>query len=95
MIRITRDRVLSWANQILKLLYEEDSVEIFTDDAKLRKTIIDAIEEEFLLYEEIREKAINKITSQKREIPEGSREWDILFFKYFNEELSKLDKIFE
>jgi len=31
-----------------------------------------------------------KIQSQKREIAEGSAEWDILFRKYYSEELRKL-----
>ncbi len=95
MSRISRDRALSWANKILELLYKEDDVELFAEDIILRKTILDAILEEFKLYEELREKAKEKIKSQKREIIEGSREWDILLSKYFNEELQKLDKIFD
>lgn len=31
-----------------------------------------------------------KITSQKRHIVEGSGEWDILYNKYYEEELNKL-----
>jgi hypothetical protein len=32
----------------------------------------------------------DKIRSQKREIAEGSAEWDILFRRYYSEELRKL-----
>jgi hypothetical protein len=32
----------------------------------------------------------DKIRSQKREIAEGSDEWDILFRKYYSDELRKL-----
>lgn len=35
----------------------------------------------------------DKIRSQKREIPEGSAEWDILFRKYYSEEMQKLGAI--
>jgi uncharacterized protein len=31
-----------------------------------------------------------KISSQRRIIPEGSMEWDILYRKYYNEEVKKL-----
>ncbi|MEA2005452.1 MAG: DUF507 family protein [Acidobacteriota bacterium] len=31
--------------------------------------------------------------SQKKGIKEGSREWEILFRKYYNEEITKLGKI--
>ena len=34
--------------------------------------------------------ARQKIRSQKREIPEGSEEWDLLHRKYYSEELKKL-----
>jgi hypothetical protein len=31
-----------------------------------------------------------KITSQKKSIPEGSEEWDILYRKYYAEEMKRL-----
>jgi hypothetical protein len=47
---------------------------------------------EALLLEETRidEAARLKISSQRRIIPEGSMEWDILYRKYYNEEVKKL-----
>jgi hypothetical protein len=47
---------------------------------------------EILLLEEskIDEAARLKISSQRRIIPEGSMEWDILYRKYYNEEVKKL-----
>jgi hypothetical protein len=34
--------------------------------------------------------ARDKVRSQKREIPEGSEEWDLLHKRYYAEELKKL-----
>jgi hypothetical protein len=34
--------------------------------------------------------AKQKIRSQKREIPEGTEEWDLLHRRYYSEELKKL-----
>ncbi len=34
--------------------------------------------------------ARHKIRSQKREIPEGTEEWDLLHRRYYTEELKKL-----
>jgi len=34
--------------------------------------------------------ARDKIRSQKRDIPEGSEEWDLLHHRYYAEELKKL-----
>jgi len=45
------------------------------------------------LYESLDRKAIEKIQSQKKSIEEGSREWEILYRKYYNDELTKLGKL--
>jgi hypothetical protein len=34
-----------------------------------------------------------KIESQARDIPEGSEEWDILYRRYYDDEMSKRQKI--
>jgi hypothetical protein len=47
--------------------------------------------EELLMQEaRIDQSARQKIESQKRTILEGSQEWDILYRKYYNEEVKKL-----
>ena len=38
---------------------------------------------------------MDKIKSQKKPIEEGSREWEILYRKYYNEELAKIGKLSE
>ncbi|MCJ7587227.1 MAG: DUF507 family protein [Candidatus Aminicenantes bacterium] len=45
------------------------------------------------LYGALDKKAVDKIHSQKKAIEEGSREWEILYRKYYNEELAKLGKL--
>ena len=40
--------------------------------------------------EKMEERVRQKITSQKREIVEGSQEWDLLFRRYYGEEMKKL-----
>ncbi|MEW5902478.1 MAG: DUF507 family protein, partial [Acidobacteriota bacterium] len=62
---------------------------------EIRLIIVKAIEEEMRLYESLDKKAIEKIQSQKKSIEEGSREWEILYRKYYNEELTKLGKLAE
>ena len=54
-----------------------------------------SIEDELKLYDLIDQRAIEKIQSQKKAIKEGSREWEILYRKYYNEEISKLGKFIE
>jgi hypothetical protein len=83
------------ARQVLNCLMKNDQVEFLDDDNEIRLGIVHSIEEEIRLYDQLDKKAIEKIQSQKRAIEEGSREWEILYRKYYNEELSKLGKLTE
>lgn len=93
--RLSREKINFLSRQILKLLYENDEVEFLVEPNDIRLSIVKSIEEEIKLYNLIDKKAIQKIQSQKKHIEEGSREWEILYRKYYNEEVSKLGKIIE
>ncbi len=81
------------ARKILNALYNNDQVEFLDDPNEIRLTIVRSIEDEMKLYDTLDKKAIEKIQSQKKSVEEGSREWEILYRKYYNEELSKLGKL--
>ena len=87
------DRIANIAKQIIDEFYQDNDVEIFTDNYTLIKAIRDSIEGELQFYEELREKAKQKILSQKKKIIEKSREWDLLLNRYFNEEIEKLEQL--
>lgn len=53
--------------------------------AELRRILEDLLRDE----EKIDKAARQKIETQKRTILEGSQEWDILYRKYYNEEVKK------
>jgi hypothetical protein len=87
--RLSREKINFLSRQILNALYNNDQVEFLDDPNEIRLTIVKAIEEEMKLYETLDKKAVEKIQSQKKSIEEGSREWEILYRKYYNEELNK------
>jgi hypothetical protein len=91
--KLSREKVNFLARQILKILESSDQVEFLDDPNEIRLIVVKAIEEEMKLYEMLDKKAVEKIQSQKKAIEEGSREWEILYRKYYNEELSKLGKL--
>jgi len=63
----------------------------FLEDRNTIRLEIRRILEELLNQEEkIDQAARHKIENQKRTILEGSQEWDILYRKYYNEEVKKL-----
>ena len=51
--------------------------------------------DELKMFEDIETAARDKIISQKKNIPEGSREWEILFRKYTGEQLDKLGRLWD
>ncbi|MGB7293964.1 MAG: DUF507 family protein [Candidatus Aminicenantales bacterium] len=93
--RLSREKINYLSKQVVSLLYKIDQVEFLDDPNEIRLIIVKAIEEEMRLYETLDRKAVDKIQSQKKSIEEGSREWEILYRKYYNEELAKLGKLAE
>jgi len=78
--RLSREKINFLSKQILGFLSNNDQVEFLDDPNEIRLVIV---------------KAIEKIQSQKKSIEEGSREWEILYRKYYNDELTKLGKLTE
>jgi hypothetical protein len=91
--RLSREKINYLSRQILNALEKDDQVDFLDDPNEVRLIIVKSIEEEMRLYEAIDRKAIDKIQSQKKAIEEGSREWEILYRKYYNDELAKLGKL--
>jgi hypothetical protein len=93
--RLSREKVNFIARQILDSLFENDEVEFLFEPNEIRLSVVKTLEEELKLYDLIDKKAIEKIQSQKKAIEEGSREWEILYRKYYNDEISKLGTFLE
>jgi hypothetical protein len=91
--RLSREKINYLSRQVLAVLEKDDQVDFLDDPNEIRLIIVKSIEEEMRLYEAIDKKAIDKIQSQKKPIEEGSREWEILYRKYYNDELAKLGKL--
>jgi hypothetical protein len=71
-------------------LAESTNVDFIEDRNTIRQEARKILEDLLNQEEEDRPAARQKIESQKRTILEGSQEWDILYRKYYNEEVKKL-----
>ena len=89
-MRINRDKLNKLAHTVADTLADIDAVGFMEDRNTIRQEARKALEK--LLLEELRidQAARLKIQSQRRIIPEGSQEWDILYRKYYNDEVRKL-----
>lgn len=93
--RLSREKINFLARLILNALFENDEVEFLDEPNEIRLSIVKSTEDELKLYDLLNQKSAEKIRSQKKSIEEGSREWEILYRKYYNEEISKLGKIWK
>ncbi len=93
--RLSREKINYLSKRILEALNRNEQVEFLDDPNEIRLIIVRSVEEEMKLYDLLDKKAIDKIQTQKKSIEEGSREWEILYRKYYNEELTKLGKLSE
>ena len=89
-MRISRDKLNKLAHTVADTLAELDQVDFLEERNMIRQEARKALEKLLLEEKRIDDAARLKISSQRRIIPEGSMEWDILYRKYYNEEVKKL-----
>ena len=89
-MRISRDKLNKLAHVVADTLADTDECEFQEDRNTVRQEARKVLEALLLAETKLDEAARLKISSQRRIIPEGSMEWDILYRKYYNEEVKKL-----
>jgi hypothetical protein len=89
-MRINRDKLNKLAHTVADALAEIDAVGFLEERNTIRQESRKALEA--LLEEEgrIDTAARLKIANQRKIILEGSQEWEILYRKYYNDEVRKL-----
>lgn len=89
-IRIARDKVNKLSHVVVNTLANmKKEVELLGDKNDVRLEIFRIFAELFREEEKVDRSVRQKIQSQKRAIPEGSQEWDILYRKYYAEEIKR------
>jgi hypothetical protein len=89
-VRISRDKINKVAHVVTDALAELENLDFVEDRNTIRLEVRKLLEDLLNREEKIDQQARQKIESQKRTILEGSQEWDILYRKYYNEEVKKL-----
>ena len=89
-MRLTREKVNLLSHQITDRLASLDPVEFIEDRNTIRLPVVDIFMKWLKKEEEIDKAARHKIEAQKRGIPEGGAEWEILYRKYYEEEMRNI-----
>jgi uncharacterized protein len=90
-MKLSRDKVSDISHKIIEMLRKSRDLRLRNKDSNaVRLEIVRQMTEVLMTEEKVDRAARAKIRTQKRDIPEGSEEWDILLRRYYSEEMKKL-----
>jgi hypothetical protein len=90
-MKLSRDKVTDISHKLVEMLRKSRDLRLKNKDTNsVRLEIVRVMTELLTAEEKVDRSARQKIRSQKREIPEGTEEWDLLHRRYYSEELKKL-----
>jgi hypothetical protein len=89
-MRVSHDKLNKLAHTVADTLAEIDEVGFLEDRNTIRQEARRALEALLVQEAGLDAAARNKIASQRKIILEGSQEWEILYRKYYNDEVRKL-----
>ena len=89
-MKLSRDKVIDISHKVITALRKARQVRLKKPPNEVRLELVREMTEVLQVEEKVDHAARDKIRSQKREIPEGSEEWDLLLRRYYAEELKKL-----
>ncbi|MBZ5582176.1 MAG: DUF507 family protein [Acidobacteriia bacterium] len=90
-MKLSRDKVTQISHKLVEMLRKSHELRLKDKDTNnVRLEIVRFMTELLTAEEKVDRLARQKIRSQKREVPEGSEEWDLLHRRYYAEELKKL-----
>jgi hypothetical protein len=89
-MRLSREKLNKLASASTEQLAALKNVEFLEGYDDIRQEVRRILEELLANEEKLDKAARLKIESPRRIIPEGTPEWNILYHKYYNEEVKKL-----
>jgi len=89
-MKLSRDKVNEISHKLLTALKRSHEVRIRKDENDLRLELVRLMSDLLLIEEKAEKAARAKIRTLKREVQDGTEEWDLLHKKYYSEELKNL-----
>jgi hypothetical protein len=94
-MKLSRERCIHLSHMAINAFEDDDRIDFRNHTNEIRLKMLQILEQEMAREEEVEELVRRKITSQKRDIPVGSSEWEVLFRKYYEEEVNKIRRVRE
>jgi hypothetical protein len=90
-MKLSRDKVTDISHKIVEMLRKSRELRLRNKDTNaVRLEIVRHMTEVLVTEDKVDRAARAKVRTLKRDIPEGSEEWDLLIRRYYSEELKKL-----
>jgi hypothetical protein len=89
-MRLSREKINVLSHEIADKLASIDEIEFVEDRNTIRLAVVEILNKWLKKEADVDKAARHKIETQKRGIPEGSAEWEILYRKYYEEEMRTL-----
>jgi hypothetical protein len=88
-MKLSRDKITDISHKLVTAMRKSREVRVKKDPNDVRLEVVRAFTDLLVTEEKVDRAARDKVRSQKRDIPEGSEEWDLLQKRYYAEELKK------
>ena len=89
-MKLSRDKINDISHKLVAAFRKAREFRLKQDPNEVRLAIVKDMTEILAVEEKVDRAARTKIRSQKKEIAEGTEEWDLLLRRYYAEELRKL-----
>ncbi|MDQ6678765.1 MAG: DUF507 family protein [Acidobacteriota bacterium] len=89
-MKLSRDKITDISHKLVAALKKSRDVRVKKEPNEVRLAIVRALTDMLTIEDKVDKAARDKVRSTKREVPEGSEEWDLMQRKYYAEELKKL-----
>ena len=89
-MKLSRDKVNDISHKLVTAMKKSRVIRLRKEQNEVRLALVGNITEILTIEDKVDRAAKTKIRSQKREVPEGTEEWDLLHKRYYAEELKKL-----
>ncbi len=88
-MKLSREKINQLANRIMKDFDKRDEVDYIAEITEVRLQVVKVITDVLAVDDEVDGFVKNKLNSLSKDIWEGSNEWEILYNKYYEEEMNK------
>jgi len=88
-VKLSHEKVVHLSHVLSDALRTDAGITFLRPHNQVRLEVLEVLRRELVREEEMERRARARISSMRRDVAEGSAEWEILFRKFYEEERDK------